>query len=141
MRTQFVRDSWRLMKRCTKPDRTGAPAVIFAQSEFCAAVLRLAALFYSIISFAELSLCLSAASLSLAEFSKIAQATATGFAIMGFIGFFVKLIFIPINNIIGAPAPRVAPRAARRRPDHLPHGAAWLTARCMRARASAVGMG
>ena len=54
-RTQFVRDSWRLMKRCTKPDRTGAPAVIFAQSEFCAAVLRLAALFYSIISFAELS--------------------------------------------------------------------------------------
>jgi len=23
-----------------------------------------------------------------------------GFAIMGFIGFFVKLIFIPINNII-----------------------------------------
>ena len=37
-----------------------------------------------------------------AEFSKIAQATSVGFAIMGFIGFFVKLIFIPINNIIGA---------------------------------------
>ena len=36
----------------------------------------------------------------LAEFSKIAQATSIGFAIMGFIGFFVKLIFIPINNII-----------------------------------------
>lgn len=35
-----------------------------------------------------------------AEFSKIAQATSVGFAIMGFIGFFVKLIFIPINNII-----------------------------------------
>ena len=35
-----------------------------------------------------------------AEFSKIAQATSIGFAIMGFIGFFVKLIFIPINNII-----------------------------------------
>lgn len=34
------------------------------------------------------------------EFSKIAQATSVGFAIMGFIGFFVKLIFIPINNII-----------------------------------------
>ena len=45
-------------------------------------------------------LCLSAASLSLAEFSKIAQATATGFAIMGFIGFFVKLVHIPINNIL-----------------------------------------
>jgi protein transport protein SEC61 subunit gamma-like protein len=52
----FIRDSWRLMKRCTKPDRS--------------------------------------------EFSKIAQATSIGFAIMGFIGFFVKLIFIPINNII-----------------------------------------
>jgi len=31
---------------------------------------------------------------------KIAQATSVGFFIMGFIGFFVKLIFIPINNII-----------------------------------------
>jgi len=53
---EFIRDSWRLVKRCTKPDRS--------------------------------------------EFSKIAQATSVGFAIMGFIGFFVKLIFIPINNII-----------------------------------------
>lgn len=35
-----------------------------------------------------------------AEFQKIAIATAIGFCIMGFIGFFVKLIHIPINNII-----------------------------------------
>lgn len=34
------------------------------------------------------------------EFQKIAVATAIGFCIMGFIGFFVKLIHIPINNII-----------------------------------------
>jgi len=34
------------------------------------------------------------------EFKKIAIATGIGFAIMGFIGFFVKLIHIPINNII-----------------------------------------
>jgi len=53
---QFTKDSIRLVKRCTKPDRK--------------------------------------------EFSKIAIATAIGFAIMGFIGFFVKLIHIPINNII-----------------------------------------
>ena len=53
---QFAKDSIRLVKRCTKPDRK--------------------------------------------EFSKIAIATAIGFAIMGFIGFFVKLIHIPINNII-----------------------------------------
>lgn len=35
-----------------------------------------------------------------AEFSKVAFRTAVGFVVMGFIGFFVKLIFIPINNII-----------------------------------------
>lgn len=35
-----------------------------------------------------------------AEFQKIALATAVGFAIMGFIGYFVKLIHIPINNIL-----------------------------------------
>ena len=34
------------------------------------------------------------------EFQKIVLATAIGFFIMGFIGYFVKLIHIPINNII-----------------------------------------
>ena len=34
------------------------------------------------------------------EYSKIAFATAIGFFAMGFIGYFVKLIHIPINNII-----------------------------------------
>lgn len=53
---QFSKDSIRLVKRCTKPDRK--------------------------------------------EFQKIAIATAIGFGLMGFIGFFVKLIHIPINNII-----------------------------------------
>ncbi|CAN0035017.1 unnamed protein product [Lampetra planeri] len=53
---QCAKDSIRLVKRCTKPDRK--------------------------------------------EFQKIAIATAIGFAIMGFIGFFLKLIHIPINNII-----------------------------------------
>ena len=31
---------------------------------------------------------------------KVAARTAIGFVVMGFVGFFVKLIFIPINNII-----------------------------------------
>ncbi|XP_068958003.1 protein transport protein Sec61 subunit gamma-like [Petaurus breviceps papuanus] len=53
---QFVKDSIRLVKRCTKPYRK--------------------------------------------EFQKTAVATAIRFAIMGLIGFFVKLIHIPINNII-----------------------------------------
>ena len=34
------------------------------------------------------------------EFMAIAKATGVGFGIMGFIGFFVKLIHIPINNIL-----------------------------------------
>lgn len=34
------------------------------------------------------------------EFTNIAKATGVGFLIMGFIGFFVKLIHIPINNIL-----------------------------------------
>jgi len=34
------------------------------------------------------------------EFIKISQAVAIGFLVMGFIGFFVKLIHIPINNIL-----------------------------------------
>jgi preprotein translocase subunit Sss1 len=38
--------------------------------------------------------------LATAEFTKIASATSVGFLLMGFIGFFVKLIHIPINNII-----------------------------------------
>ncbi|XP_059657412.1 protein transport protein Sec61 subunit gamma-1-like [Cornus florida] len=34
------------------------------------------------------------------EFTKVAFQTAIGFVVMGFVGFFVKLVFIPINNII-----------------------------------------
>jgi hypothetical protein len=38
--------------------------------------------------------------LPFAEFKKIALATGIGFAVMGFIGFSVKLVHIPINNFI-----------------------------------------
>ncbi|EPT01512.1 hypothetical protein FOMPIDRAFT_1048668 [Fomitopsis schrenkii] len=34
------------------------------------------------------------------EFLQICKAVAIGFAVMGFIGYFVKLIHIPINNIL-----------------------------------------
>ncbi|EJC98689.1 secE/sec61-gamma protein [Fomitiporia mediterranea MF3/22] len=34
------------------------------------------------------------------EFIQICRAVAVGFAVMGFIGYFVKLIHIPINNIL-----------------------------------------
>ncbi|KAI9715311.1 MAG: Sec61p translocation complex subunit [Chrysothrix sp. TS-e1954] len=34
------------------------------------------------------------------EFLKIAQAVGVGFLVMGTIGYFVKLIHIPVNNIL-----------------------------------------
>ena len=34
------------------------------------------------------------------EFKMVAKATSVGFVVMGFIGFFVKLVHIPINNIL-----------------------------------------
>lgn len=35
-----------------------------------------------------------------AEFLQICRAVGTGFVVMGFIGYLVKLIHIPINNIV-----------------------------------------
>lgn len=43
--------------------------------------------------------CLETVLLSL-EFTQTATATAVGFVVMGFVGYFVKLIHIPINNIL-----------------------------------------
>ena len=34
------------------------------------------------------------------EFTRTATATAVGFVVMGLVGYFVKLIHIPINNIL-----------------------------------------
>ncbi|XP_048546798.1 protein transport protein Sec61 subunit gamma-like [Triticum urartu] len=34
------------------------------------------------------------------EFTKVAARMVIGFVVMGLVGFFIKLIFIPINNII-----------------------------------------
>ena len=35
-----------------------------------------------------------------AEYTKILKASFMGFLVMGFIGYIIKLVFIPINNII-----------------------------------------
>lgn len=77
---QFAKDSIRLVKRCTKPDRKGNLISITCKQEIRWLV--------------------TPRCLHVTEFQKIAIATAIGFCIMGFIGFFVKLIHIPINNII-----------------------------------------
>ena len=34
------------------------------------------------------------------EFTQTVTATAVGFVVMGLVGYFVKLIHIPINNIL-----------------------------------------
>jgi protein transport protein SEC61 subunit gamma-like protein len=36
----------------------------------------------------------------LSEYLKIASSCAIGFAVMGLVGYVIKLVFIPINNII-----------------------------------------
>ncbi|XP_069768688.1 protein transport protein Sec61 subunit gamma isoform X1 [Narcine bancroftii] len=77
---QFVKDSIRLVKRCTKPDRKDRKNSMITVKSSSSSTDRDHG--------------------CLIEFQKIAMATAIGFAIMGFIGFFVKLIHIPINNII-----------------------------------------
>uniref|UniRef100_H3HDP0 Protein transport protein Sec61 subunit gamma n=1 Tax=Phytophthora ramorum TaxID=164328 RepID=H3HDP0_PHYRM len=53
------------------------------------------------------------------EFARIAGATSVGFLMMGFIGFFVKLVHIPINNILVTPEQEE--RAARLESERLRH--------------------
>lgn len=85
---EFAKDSVRLVKRCHKPDRKGETliSILLLQFQFdsnlCAVDPHFSHAF------------------SILEFSKVAVRTAIGFVVMGFVGFFVKLIFIPINNII-----------------------------------------
>ena len=45
-------------------------------------------------------LCALLGRLTIAEFIDISRAVGVGFLVMGFIGFAVKLIHIPINNIL-----------------------------------------
>ena len=122
---EFSKDSIRLVKRCTKPDWKGMSiklcsyfTVIYSVLLNSMLLLYQSSLFTShkVAIFEEnfwrnklqydrklvrrqvVIYCVFISYLS--EFQKIAVATAIGFAIMGFIGFFVKLIHIPINNII-----------------------------------------
>lgn len=72
--TKFFKDSVYLVKKCTKPDRRG--------NKIGKVSLTFEIIFLHI------------------EFARIARATGIGFLIMGFVGFFVKLVHIPINNIL-----------------------------------------
>jgi protein transport protein SEC61 subunit gamma-like protein len=77
---KFARDSAYLVKKCTKPDRHGKKVNQCWNAFSCSD--ESLPLYFTI------------------EFAKIARATGIGFLIMGFIGFFVKIVHIPINNII-----------------------------------------
>lgn len=90
----FAKDSARLVKRCHKPDRKGeySPGFFFYIFSFFVAFVRILwalRLIWTLIGV-----------IGWTEFTKVAVRTAIGFVVMGFVGFFVKLIFIPINNII-----------------------------------------
>ena len=92
--TKFAKDSIHLVRMCTKPDAKGASRA------GAAAWLRgpppRRDLHHHTLTARPRPLRSSA----LAEFKKVVIATGIGFLIMGFIGFFVKLIHIPINQII-----------------------------------------
>lgn len=105
---EFAKDSMRLVKRCTKPDLKGMfswrKGTLLNRSSREQRKINCIA-FYFVTVFFDLVhqhnlIYFTFLLLILIEFQKIALATAVGFAIMGFIGFFVKLIHIPINNII-----------------------------------------
>lgn len=95
---QFVKDGTQFINRCTKPDRRGIILFILFQfglalesssvnnNNFAIKKFKLYNFFYLI--------------KKKIEYIKISQAVAMGFLVMGFIGFFVKLIHIPINNIL-----------------------------------------
>ena len=74
---EFAKNSVRLVKRCTKPDRRGNPLWVRSLGWWPSAILQKYPSKYMP-----------------AEFNKITIRTAIGFVVMGFIGFFVKLIFI-----------------------------------------------
>ncbi len=75
----FAKNSARLVKRCTKPDRKGG-ARRDANRSFA---------FRSTMNTDP-----TTATCFIAEFMKVCSRTAVGFIVMGFIGFFVKLLFI-----------------------------------------------
>ena len=87
----FAKNSIRLVKRCTKPDRKGVSAVGTRALRSRGARALLATLQTLLTQW-----------LWLAEFNKITVRTALGFIVMGFIGFFVKLIFIVSGSALCA---------------------------------------
>jgi protein transport protein SEC61 subunit gamma-like protein len=85
---EFSKNSVRLVKRCTKPDRKGMLQINLIFFEGLMWVFFL--LWYS----SSYHHTTEIAGALHTEFNKICLQTALGFIVMGFIGFFVKLVFI-----------------------------------------------
>lgn len=99
---EFAKGSIRLIKKCTKPDRSGEkrPAACHLPTNACSTDTEL--IKNGIVPVvAALEVCLyekmvrlASDSLHGAEFKKICFRVGLGFAVLGFVGFFVKMIFI-----------------------------------------------
>jgi protein transport protein SEC61 subunit gamma and related proteins len=81
---QFARDSIHLVKKCTKPDRKEFTMIARAVGT---------GLYVNVVERRGRPLCTDAAAMFVSHH-------VCHSAIMGFIGFFVKLVHIPINNIL-----------------------------------------
>lgn len=97
----FMVESVRLVRRCNKPDRKGKFLHVhmyllfpYDSHKTVKAVCR----FWPTLSF--LHLLYLSHHTACPEFLKISTATAVGFAVMGLIGFFVRLVHIPVNSIL-----------------------------------------
>ena len=94
----FMIDSVRLVRRCNKPDRKGRQPQIPSLPSHCAANCKHPNTV--ILTDRPEHLTFASSTCEILEFIKISSATAIGFAVMGFIGFFVRLIHIPVNSIL-----------------------------------------
>ncbi|KAG6311112.1 hypothetical protein E4U44_004664 [Claviceps purpurea] len=80
--SQFLKDGVQFMNKCQKRMRA-PPSTLLDHGPFATAKLITCAL-----------------TADQKEFTKICQAVGTGFVVMGVVGYVVKLIHIPINQIL-----------------------------------------
>ena len=83
---EFSNDSVVFFNKCAKPDKNGK----FQSPQI---------LSWDINAF-DTKFCANWSDCLFVEYMKILQACAMGFIVIGFIGYIIKLVFIPINNII-----------------------------------------
>ena len=83
---EFSNDSVVFFNKCAKPDKNGKSSSLLSLHCSCMKSFHL--------------IYIGHLPLLWIEYMKILQACAMGFIVIGFIGYIIKLVFIPINNII-----------------------------------------